>query len=153
MSRLPTSEVPTDVHGAAAARLRTIGHRYTAKRRALVDVFETARQPLSMPEVLARDPQLAQSSVYRNLAALELAGVLHRIVTQDEFARFELAEELSGHHHHHLICSSCGSVEDMELPPTVEAAVTEELARLAERRGFTPSGHQMDLVGVCADCH
>jgi Fe2+ or Zn2+ uptake regulation protein len=106
-----------------------------------------------MPEVLARNRDLAQSSVYRNLGVLELAGVVHRIVTHDEFARFELAEELSGHHHHHLICSSCGSVEDMELPPTVEAAVTEELARLAERRGFTPSGHQMDLVGVCADCH
>ena len=152
MSHPPPTEAMIDLHGAAAARLRTIGHRYTAKRRALVEVFELADQPLSMPEVLARNGELAQSSVYRNLGVLELAGVLHRILTQDEFARFELAEELSGHHHHHLICSSCGSVEDMELPPTVEATVTEELARLAERRGFAPSGHQMDLVGVCADC-
>jgi Fe2+ or Zn2+ uptake regulation protein len=78
--------------------------------------------------------------------------VVHRIVTGDEYARFELSEALSGHHHHHLICSSCGSVEDMTLPPAVETAMAKELDKLAEQRGFAPSSHQMDLVGLCADC-
>jgi len=120
--------------------------------RRLVDLLAATPQPLSIPELLALDRDAAQSSVYRNLAVLELAGVVNRIVTADEFARFELAEEMSGHHHHHLICTSCGSVQDITLPTSVENTVTRELQRVAIRHGFSPTGHQMDLVGVCAGC-
>ena len=153
MSPSPPSTASTpDLHSDAAARLRVIGHTYPSRRRALVEIFDRATQPLSIPEVLEQDRKLAQSSVYRNLAILELAGVVHRIVTKDEFARFELSEALSGHHHHHLICSSCGSVEDVTLPAVVETTVNREMNKLAKRHGFVPSSHQMDLVGVCAGC-
>ena len=77
---------------------------------------------------------------------------LARIVTGDDSARYELAEELSGHHHHHLICTSCGSVADVTLPDSVEATVDHELSKLARRHGFTATAHHLDLVGVCADC-
>nr|MBP9067072.1 transcriptional repressor [Candidatus Microthrix sp.] len=106
----------------------------------------------SLPEIMEREPQLAQSSVYRNLGVLEQAGVAVRIVTNDEFARFELAEAHGGHHHHHLICSSCGAVEDFTLSSGVEATIVRELEELAHRHGFVPSEHQVDLVGLCADC-
>ena len=82
----------------------------------------------------------------------EQAGVAVRIVTNDEFARFELAEAHGGHHHHHLICSSCGAVEDFTLSSGVEATIVRELEELAHRHGFVPSEHQVDLVGLCADC-
>lgn len=141
-----------EVHTSAAGRLRAIGHNYPTRRRALVQMLNEAAHPLSIPDVLEQDRSLAQSSVYRNLAILELAGIVHRIVTKDEFARFELSEELSGHHHHHLICSSCGAVEDVTLPSEIETTVTEALHRLAEKSGFAASSHQMDLVGLCAAC-
>ena len=38
---------------------------------------------------------LAQSSAYRNLVVLEQAGAVNRIVTADDFARFELAQDLT----------------------------------------------------------
>jgi len=143
---------PADVHAEVAARLTDVGQSYTANRSSLVELMARSDQPLSIPDVLERHPDLAQSSVYRNLAVLEQAGVVLRIVTGDEFARFELAEALSGHHHHHLICSQCGSVEDVTLPPSVEATVVRELEGQARRRGFEPSGHQVDLLGRCATC-
>ena len=142
----------TDLHEEAARRLRGIDARYTTKRRQLVEVFERAERPLSLPDVMAQNPSLAQSSVYRNLAALELAGVVRRIATNDDFSRFELSEAVSGHHHHHLICSSCGSIEDFELPPSVESAIAREFAGVAEERSFEAAAHQMDLVGRCVDC-
>ena len=141
-----------DLHAAVVARLRVIGSTYPAKRRLLVDLLATAPQPLAMAQILERDRSLAQSSVYRNLAVLEQAGVVHRIVTGDDSARYELAEELSGHHHHHLICTSCGSVADVTLPDSVEATVDHELSKLARRHGFTATAHHLDLVGGCADC-
>jgi len=150
-SRSSTTATP-DLHSVAAAHLRVIGHTYPTRRRALVAIFERATQPLSIPEILEEDHELAQSSVYRNLAVLELAGIVHRIVTKDEFARFELSEAMSGHHHHHLICSSCGTVADVTLPAVVETTVNREMNKLAKRHGFVPLSHQMDLIGLCAVC-
>lgn len=145
-------DATVDLHAEAERRLRSIDARYTSKRRQLVEVFAAADRPMTLPEVMSAEPALAQSSVYRNLAALELAGVVRRIVTRDDFARFELAEAVSGHHHHHLICSECGSVEDVELSPELEAAVERELHGVAKRRAFEVAGHQLDLVGRCGDC-
>src|SRR5919106_1393791 len=101
----------TDPHAVVGARLRDLGQRYTGNRRLLVRVMLEAGHPLTLPEILLAEPQLAQSSVYRNLALLEQAKAVHRITGGGDFARYELAEDLT-QHHHHLICSSCGTVQD-----------------------------------------
>src|SRR4029079_15209270 len=81
-----------DLHAVAETRLRADGQRYTRNRRAVVDVLEKADRPLSLPQLLQKRRGLAQSSVYRNLAILEEARIVHRIVANDGFARFELAQ-------------------------------------------------------------
>ena len=141
-----------EIHEGVAVALTAVEQQYTANRRTLVALLTSVDQPVSLPEIMEREPQLAQSSVYRNLGVLEQAGVAVRIVTNDEFARFELAEAHGGHHHHHLICSSCGAVEDFTLSSSVEATIVGELEALANRHGFVPTEHQVDLVGLCADC-
>lgn len=141
----------SELHDIAAARLRTTGQRYTARRRALVDVLDHAEGPLTIPQILEVDRGLAQSSAYRNLAVLEQANVVHRIVTNDDFARYELAEDLT-EHHHHLICRSCGSVADFTLDPAVERDLDRVLAEVAAAQVFSADHHRLDLVGTCADC-
>ncbi|MET0901767.1 MAG: Fur family transcriptional regulator [Acidimicrobiales bacterium] len=139
------------VHTTAADRLRDEGQRYTTQRRALVELLAEVEQPLTIPQLLQRRPGLAQSSVYRNLTVLERTGVVHRIVTSDEFARYELAEDLT-RHHHHLICSMCGGVTDFEVPDAVELDLERALDRVAKRSGFTVRTHRLDLVGTCSGC-
>jgi Fe2+ or Zn2+ uptake regulation protein len=141
----------TDLHATAAARLREDGQRYTANRRALVEALEAAEHPLTIPELLARRADMPQSSAYRNLAVLERAGVVDKLVTADEFARFELAEDLT-EHHHHLICDGCGSVADLPADPELEALLDTVVARAAAATGFRVDAHRVDLVGRCADC-
>ena len=141
-----------DLHAVVETRLRADGQRYTRNRRAVVDVLERAERPLSLPQLLQKRRELAQSSVYRNLAILESAGIVHRIVAGDGFARFELAQELTEHHHHHRICSSCGAIDDFTLPADVEARLDKALSRIASRARFRPSAHQLDLLGTCAAC-
>jgi Fe2+ or Zn2+ uptake regulation protein len=92
-----------------------------------------------------------QSSVYRNLAVLEHAGVVHRVITEEGFARFELTEELT-EHHHHLICSNCGKVEDVTIPSDVESTMDRTVDRLAKRSGFAEVRHRLDLIGTCRAC-
>ena len=98
-----------DIHTTAARRLAAIGQRYTASRRAIVEILARADGPRTLPAILRDDDALAQSSAYRNLSELISANVVHRIVTADEHAHFELAEDLT-EHHHHLICTVCGGV-------------------------------------------
>lgn len=141
----------TELHATAAERLRADGQRYTASRRALVESLAAAERPSTIPELLGAEPGLAQSSAYRNLAVLEQVGIVRRIVTSDEHARFELAEDLTGHHHH-LVCGSCGRVEDFTVSPQLERSLESALARVADGTGFAVDHHRLDLVGTCRRC-
>ena len=140
-----------ELHTTAAERLRVDDQRYTASRRALVEALVAADRPPTIPELLTARPGLAQSSAYRNLAVLEQVGVVRRIVTSDEHARFELAEDLTGHHHH-LVCGGCGRVDDFTVSPSLERSLDAALARVAEETGFAVDHHRLDLVGTCASC-
>jgi Fe2+ or Zn2+ uptake regulation protein len=140
-----------DLHASVAETMRGAGQRYTKNRRDVIQILEEAERPLTIPEILDGGDGLAQSSVYRNLAVLEETGVVHRVQSTDEWARYELAEDLTGHHHH-LICSSCGSVDDFTVPPEMEESLHQVFDKVADRTGFTPEHHRLDLVGVCARC-
>jgi Fur family ferric uptake transcriptional regulator len=140
----------TGFEEVVATRLRRVGQRLTPRRRRLLDVLARAGQPLTITEILGRDGTLATSSSYRNLVVLEQAGVVQRIPSGEGFARFELREELT-QHHHHLVCSSCGSVEDLDAEPAIEEAVSALTSRLRGER-FLASGHRLDVFGLCSNC-
>jgi Fe2+ or Zn2+ uptake regulation protein len=142
--------VSVDLHATATDRLRASGHRYTDQRRQLVELL-AEEGPLSIPQILVARRDLKQSSVYRNLADLEQAGIVHRVATDEEHGRYELTEDLIGHHHH-LICVSCGRVEDVTIGTGLESTIDRSLDRLAARAGFARVRHRLDLIGTCRDC-
>lgn len=140
-----------DLHEAVGMRLARHDHRYTNGRRRLVDAIAAAGQPVTLPDIVEAAPGLATSSIYRNLDVLERSGVVDRITASGDHAHFEFAEPLLSHHHH-LICVGCGAIEDFRLGDDVEASVDRSLAEAADRVGFTPLRHSLDLHGHCADC-
>ena len=148
---MPAPPAAAEIHTTAAQRLRADGQRYTTNRRVLVEILEATDRPLTIAEMLEHRDDLALSSAYRNLSVLERAGVVHRLVTSDEFARFELAEDLT-EHHHHLICSNCGSMADFTIPSELETALDKAFARVAADVGFRAEHHRLDLLGHCAAC-
>lgn len=141
----------SELDDVVLARLVASDQRYTPARRALVAALRSAGGPVSIQEIQRLTDDLPQSSVYRNLSVLEAAGVVTRIVGNDEFGRFELAEDLIGHHHH-LLCEECGAMLDVTVPPAIERQLDEALEKLAEASGFTLHQHRLDLVGRCAQC-
>jgi Fe2+ or Zn2+ uptake regulation protein len=147
----PAGDDLEELHTTVAQRLRTDGLRYTGSRRAVVDVLARSDRPLTIPEILDRDPSLAQSSAYRNLTELITAGVVHRLVAGDEFSHFELAEDLTAHHHH-LVCTRCGRVADMTLDERLERRLDAALTAVAADQGFTPEHHRLDVLGICGRC-
>lgn len=140
-----------DLHTTAAQRLRSAGLRYTGSRRAVVGVLARSDRPLTIPEILAEDASLAQSSAYRNLTELIGAGVVHRLVAGDEYSHFELAEDLTSHHHH-LVCTSCSRVADVTLSDDLEASLDTALADVAAGQGFRAEHHRLDVLGTCSAC-
>ena len=142
-----------DLDNQVAIRLAELGQRYTSNRRAIVATLVEAGRPLTVPEMSTGSELggLPQSSAYRNLGVLVEAGVVHRLPGADEFARYELAEELAGHHHH-LVCGSCGTVADVAASPRLERMLAEAGRMAADETGFEVTGHRMDLLGRCGDC-
>jgi|TARA_B100000809_G_scaffold76337_1_gene74106 Fe2+ or Zn2+ uptake regulation protein len=139
-----------DLHASVDQRLQVAGLRNSRSRQVVVDVLVRAGRPLSLPEILDADVELAQSSAYRNLGELVHAGVARRVESADDHARFELHESLTGHHHH-LVCTSCGMVEDFDVPDDFEAGI-DAMVHAAESQGFRIDAHRFDLLGRCARC-
>tara|TARA_B110000438_G_scaffold230029_1_gene224942 strand:+ start:208 stop:645 length:438 start_codon:yes stop_codon:yes gene_type:complete len=144
--------VKTNVDNEVAALLRQAEQRYTTGRRRLVAALQCGDGPLTITQILATDASLPQSSVYRNLTILEEVNAVTRIVTRDDFARYELAEHLT-QHHHHLICSKCGDVADFSLDSQTESSLDRAFQRAAVKVGFDLEGHRLDLLGTCSLCN
>ena len=108
--------------------------------------------PLTLPELLERREELAQSSAYRGLGVLIDAGAVRRIIHDSDHARYELDERLTGHHHHHLVCTAGGVVVDVELPMEIERVLDESLDAIAQSEGFVLDGHDLDIRGRCLHC-
>ncbi len=134
------------------ARLAALGQRFTTGRRALFDVLARADSPLTIGEIVDLEPRLPLSTTYRNLTVLQQAGVVRRVVTDHEFARYELAEDMTDHHHHHLVCESCGAAKDVEMPRPLERSVRAQLENLGREAGFQVESHRLDAFGLCSDC-
>ena len=140
-----------DVDQLIASQLQAVGQRYTSNRRRLISILLRSSKPLSINQILDMDPELAQSSVYRNLTVLEEAGSIARIVTSADHARYELAEEIL-EHHHHIICSPCGEILDFRLSDNIEETLEASLQEIADQLGFTLDTHRLDLIGTCTLC-
>ncbi len=141
----------SDLDTRIGDRLRAVDQRYTSGRQRIVHVLLNTDRPLTVPEILASDPSIPASSAYRNLGILVEAGVLARIVTNNEHAHFELDGSYTGHHHH-LVCQVCGTVTDFTLGDDAERELDVALARVAERAGYTQADHRLDVVGICPTC-
>lgn len=148
MARTHEHRVPDEL---VVARLAAIDQRLTSARRSALAVLSGAGRPVTVDEILDAAPGLSQSSLYRNLAVFEQAGLVARVQSSDDKARYELSEALAGHHHH-LVCSRCGAVSDVHVPDSLEHEIDRVLASLAKKSGFTLDHHRLDAVGMCRTC-
>ncbi|MBS3957102.1 MAG: transcriptional repressor [Clostridiales bacterium] len=84
------------------------------------------------------------ATVYRAVAALVDAGTIARVGERGGSALWVHCA-VPGHHHH-LVCTECGRVahSTCELGETTAAAATAA--------GFSITGHDLTLWGVCAEC-
>lgn len=134
--------------------LRLLDHdiRYTRGRRAVVTALAGAPGPMSAAELSeGLSPEVPLSSIYRTLAVLGEAGVVAHHLGAKGLTRFELAEWLTGHHHH-LVCITCGSVADIDIPASQEENVRSLVSEIADMASFSATDHALEIEGHCARC-
>lgn len=118
------------------------------------------RQRLRVLEELAREPddataqalharmvgageRVGLATVYRALSSFAQAGVIDALPHGSETC-YRLCGE---GHHHHLVCSRCHRVEEI-----TDCHLESWLGRVASAKGFVPTGHELEVTGICGAC-
>lgn len=131
---------------AQASAQRALG-RTTRQRSALLAIIAREARPLSPYELhglaLRVIQSISQSTVYRNLRALEDAGEIRAVSIPAQSPRYEVAE-VAAHHHHHFHCRDCDRVYDLEGCPGGLRGLLP--------RGFKLEDHTIMLAGKCSAC-
>ncbi len=88
------------------------------------------------------DPTISLGTVYRNLDILCKLGLITPVGLGGGPEAFDCNPSL----HYHLICTQCGSIED--IPLAYRSDIDNELTA----RGFCIDGHRMIFSGLCHRC-
>ncbi|MFO1093582.1 MAG: transcriptional repressor [Planctomycetaceae bacterium] len=89
--------------------------------------------------------RVSRSTIYRSLNLLVEAGLIRRVVRQDDREIFE--HDYGYPQHDHLVCRKCGTLIEFE-----NEAINDMLAEIARQHGFRMEGHRLEVQGLCDAC-
>lgn len=128
--------------------LASAGVKPTARRVEIASELRREANDVTAQELHLRlrkhGARLGLATVYRTLGTLADAGVIDSLThgPGERCYRWCGAE-----HHHHLVCAQCHRVVEVE-----DCRIGPWLADLSAEHGFSVTGHEVEVVGVCADC-
>jgi Fe2+ or Zn2+ uptake regulation protein len=127
--------------------LRSAGLRVTGGRIALLEALHS--RPHSDAETLFRSlqetlPGTSIQSVHNVLGDLTEAGVIRRIAPAGSPARYE---RRIGDNHHHLVCTSCGSIADVDCAHGHAPCLTP-----SNDSGYSVERAEVTFWGLCPSC-
>ncbi len=128
-------------------RLKQHGYSVTDARKA-VFLALVDKEPQSISDLTrTTNGKVNRASLYRIIELFETLGIIERLQIGWKY-KLELSNDFSLHHHH-MTCIRCGRVSAFE----ESDIISFELKQLASEHGFTETGHQLELRGICASCN
>lgn len=126
--------------------LKSNGHSLTkARKTVFLALLDTEPQTIAELANIVSS-KVDRASVYRTVSLFEELAIIDRLQLGWKY-KIELSDTFMAHHHH-ITCVKCGKVQSFEESRIIEF----ELKQLAAEGGFTETGHQLEVRGVCADC-
>ncbi|MGI9100258.1 MAG: Fur family transcriptional regulator [Solirubrobacteraceae bacterium] len=126
--------------------LRERGMRVTPQRVLLARALRELDRHVTADELLdavgERLPSVSLPTIYATLELLEELGMVRRV----QRAGTTLFDPRTDPHHH-LVCTRCGSIEDLD-----SELDTSALERAADDRGFARERIEAVVHGRCAAC-
>lgn len=132
--------------GVLSESLKSNGFSLTKARKA-VFLALLDKEPQTMAELSnAVAKNVDRASVYRIVSLFERLGIVERLQIGWKY-KIELSDTFAAHHHH-ITCTNCGKTQIFE-----ETSVLEfELKQIAQEAGYTETGHQLEVRGLCENC-
>lgn len=137
--------------------LKEYGLKNTPGRQAVLEVLARSEEPITAEEVyrrlLAAEQERGRgkksrcaclSTVYRTLSVLAEKGLLLRGAGPEGTLTYQLRDS---RHRHYLICTGCGSA--VPIPGCPLEALEQSLGA---QTGFSITGHNLELYGLCPRC-
>lgn len=118
--------------------------RQTTAHKQILKLLQQHPGPVSVEELLKHIP-VNKTTIYRQLDALRLAGLVSDVRFTDRKIRYELT---SRGHHHHLVCTTCNSVSDVTLTEDLEGLASQTAAK----KRFLITSHYLEFFGLCQNC-
>lgn len=129
-------------------RLTRAGIRPTRQRVLVLEELAREADDVTAQELHARlaasGLRVGVATIYRTLALLSVGRVVDTLSHRAGETCYRLCSES---HHHHLVCSECHGVLEFD-----DCSLEGWLTEVARGQGFTPTGHHLEVVGVCASC-
>jgi Fur family transcriptional regulator, ferric uptake regulator len=121
------------------------GLKYTPERAQVLDaiihfdgVFEAERL---LDELKASEFRVSKATVYRTLKLLQDAGIIQRVLSRDDHAKYQLVYGATPRDQ--LVRLDTGEVLDLELPELMELR-----ERICREQGLVPQGHRLQIFAV-----
>lgn len=139
----------------AQSQCSRTGLRLTDKRCKVLKILLQAAEPLSAYDIADQfksvfSESLSAMSAYRMLDFLMQANLVHKLETSNQYLA---CSHISCDHKHELpqflICDQCHTVKEIGLGKQL----LKELKASMEKTGFVLSNQQLELHGICVDCH
>lgn len=120
----------------------------TRARTSMIELFQNTKNPISAKALHTMLKRIGIpvniTTVYREIDFLLQQNMIEKVPLTDG----ELHYEMKGRpHHHHLLCSSCGTIEDISLES--EGDLLEEAL---DKTSFKIKSHSLAFFGICPKC-
>ena len=130
---------------SSTSLLRSVGLRATPARRTLLDALKAAHRPLTVEELHAQASETDLVTVYRTVQSFVEQRLVQEVRLRKEPARYEF---FSGMHHHHLVCTGCGTIDEL---PECDIATLEKTV-LKKSSFVSVTDHALEFFGSCRAC-
>jgi Fur family transcriptional regulator, ferric uptake regulator len=129
--------------------LQKQGLKLTSERVALVREIFSIHYHFEADELLfkmkEKNVKISRATVYRTLELLVKSGMVRRVHLGEDHYHYEHVTGDS--HHDHLICTTCGGVIEFH-----DEVLERRQLEICERKKFTPTFHNLQILGVCDPC-
>ena len=123
--------------------------RKSKQRDRILDFLRSSRSHLTAnwicDELRPEFPSVSLGNVYRNLNILVEQGLVHRLGFGSNVDLYEAVREP----HYHFVCDTCGAVEDVQIPRSLQHSV-ETL--ISDEYGHLVTSKSVEFHGICRAC-
>lgn len=121
----------------------------TKQRQIILNILANSENPQTAKDIYIKAssivPNIAQTTVYRNIDSLFANGAISRYRLDKEQYSYKLNN--SNEHSHYLLCKKCGELTNFKTCP-----ITELENSVLKDTGFCVTNHSIELSGYCKKC-